>query len=38
MKSLGVYFWYVNMPRWGCAEHGLEYIMGYIMGYMFKNI
>ena len=30
MKSLEVYYWYVKMPRCGCVEHGLEYIMFYI--------
>ena len=30
MKSLGVYYWYVKMPRWGCVEHGLKYIMFYV--------
>ena len=27
LKSLGVYYYYVKMPRWGCEEHGLENIM-----------
>ena len=25
IKSLGVYYWYVKMPRCRCVEHGLEY-------------
>ena len=25
MKSLGVYDWYIKMPRCGNVEHGLEY-------------
>ena len=29
-KSLGVYYWSVKMPRCGCVEHGLEYIMFYV--------
>ena len=29
MKSLGVYYWYVKMPRCGCVEHGLQYITFY---------
>ena len=34
MESLGVYYWYVKMPRRGCVEHGLEYITFYVK----KNI
>ena len=30
MKSLGVYLWYVKMPRCGWVEHGLEYITFYV--------
>ena len=30
MKSFGVYYWYVKMPRCGCVEHELEYIMFYV--------
>ena len=33
MNSLGVYYWYVKMPRWGCVEHGLEYIAFYVQSY-----
>ena len=34
MKSLGVYYWYVKMPRCGCVEHGLENIMFYVKKYI----
>ena len=30
MKFLGVYYWYVKMPRCGCVEHGLEYFSFYV--------
>ena len=30
MKSLGVYNWYVKMPRCRCVEHGLEYFSFYV--------
>ena len=30
MKSLGVYYWHVKMPRCGCVEHGLEYITFHV--------
>ena len=30
MKSLGIYYWYVKMPRCGCLEHGLEYLSFYV--------
>ena len=30
MKSLGVYYWYVKMPRCGCVDHGPDYIMYYV--------
>ena len=30
MKSLGVYYWYVKMPRCGYVEHGLEYFSFYV--------
>ena len=30
MKSLGVYYRYVKMPRCGCMEHGLEYITFFV--------
>ena len=30
MKSLGVCYWYVNMPRCGWVEHGLKYITVYV--------
>ena len=29
MKSFGVCYWYVKMPRGGCVEHGLQYITLY---------
>ena len=29
-EILGVYYWYVKMPRCGCVEHGLEYIMFHV--------
>ena len=34
MKSLGVYYWYVKMPRCGCVEHGLECITFYVKKYI----
>ena len=30
LKILGVYYWYIKMPRCGCVEHGLEYFSFYI--------
>ena len=30
MKSLGVYYWYVKVPRCRCVEHGFEYITFYV--------
>ena len=30
MKSLGVCYWYVKMPRWGCVEYGIKYIAFYV--------
>ena len=30
MKSFGVYYWYVKMPRCGCVQHGSEYITFYV--------
>ena len=30
MKSLRLCYWYVKMPRYGCVEHGLEYITVYV--------
>ena len=30
MKSLGVCYWYVKMPRCGCVEHGLGCIKFYV--------
>ena len=30
MKSLGLCYWYVKMPRCGCVEYGLEYITFYV--------
>ena len=30
MKSLWVYYRYVQMPRRGCVEHGFEYITFYV--------
>ena len=30
MKSLDVYHWYVKIPRYGCVEHGVEYIRFYV--------
>ena len=24
------YYWYVNMPRCGCVEHGLEFLSFYV--------
>ena len=30
MKSLGVYYWYVKIPRCGYVEHGLEYFTFYV--------
>ena len=33
MKSLGVYYLNVKMPRCGCVEHGLEYIAFYVQSY-----
>ena len=34
MKCLGVYYWYVKMPRCGCVEHGLEYDTFYVKKYI----
>ena len=34
MKSLGVYYWYVQMPLCGCVEHGAEYITFYAQKYI----
>ena len=30
MKSLGICYWYVNMPLCDCVEHGLEYVTFYV--------
>ena len=30
MKSLGVYYWCVKIPKWGYMEHGLKYIAFYV--------
>ena len=30
MKSLGVFYWYVAMPQFGCVEHGIWYITFYV--------
>ena len=34
MKSLGVYYLYVKMPRCGCVEHGLEQFSFYVQKYL----
>ena len=34
MTSLGVYYWYIKIPRCWCAEHGLEYITFYFQKYI----
>ena len=34
MKSLGLYYWYVKMPRCGCVHHGLEYITFCVQKYI----
>ena len=34
MKSLWVYYWHVNIPRWGYVEHGLEHILFYVQNHI----
>ena len=34
MKSLGVYYWYVEMLRCGYVEHGLEYFSFYVQKHL----
>ena len=34
MESLGIYYWYVKMPRCGYVEHGLEYFSFYVQNHI----
>ena len=34
MKSLGVYYWYIKMPRSGYVEHGLDYFSFYVQKHL----
>ena len=34
IKSLGVYYWYVKMPRWGCVEHRKLNITFHVQEYI----